>query len=760
MTGLLVSFFVACDDDDDGIDILPPTISASSDAVTVASGETVDVTFTINAPGGFASADVSSNEDAIASASISTNGTVGQQNTTVVVTITGAAELTEDADTNITLTVEDDEGQDASDDVTVTVTAEEDTGENPEEPELANAAAALDTAADASLTSLAAAVDEAGLESALNDAEAITIFAPNNAAFDELIANTEGVEDLPGLVEALGTDALAAILQAHVIEGAVDAEAATAAAGGDPIETLNSNATITITQEGENLFVNGAQIVAADIEVGNGFIHVIDSVINTDVEVDDNGGGNGTIDASQAPRESLQAYLESDFTGNAIVDPELGGVAPDGLNPIPSAAEVTTNIAPYPSDAFYTPVNYKGAFDPSASTTWLDGWSLLSRAGILTTGTAQGTEAAYDPNTANIVEVTSPITGNVNWTADNVYRISGYTFVEDGTLTIDPGTVVIAAAKDGEDAEASALIVTTTATIEAEGTAENPIIFTSELDDGSLLPTDVGQWGGLVVLGTAPAEAGGATSNIQIEGIDSDEGNSTYGGQDADDDSGTLRYLSIRHTGDILGNGDEVQGLTLGGVGSGTTIEYIECIGSNDDGVEIFGGTVNIKYFAVAYQTDDAFDLDQGWSGKGQFLFSYAIQGEQETTGGDLGDFVSDHAGEWDGFDEGDASTALTSDFEIYNATFVGAGQNSSRSTANPAILVRENAEVVLANSIITNFNGKAINIEDAPDTDTGDSFAKFEAGEIDLLGNIYNVNPNYTDFSSGETGIVVGEED
>ena len=748
MMGLMASLFFACDDDENGVDVIPPTIS-SPDDITIEAGEDGTISFSVTANGGYRSATVTSSATDIATATISTNPLNNTTNSgTVVVTVTGVAE----GSSNITLTVTDQQDQESSDEVRVTVDPEAETPDDGDAPEIS--AAVLDTAADGNLTTLSDALEAIGLFDDLADADAITIFAPNNDAFADLLT-AQGAADLPALVAALTEDGVAGVLRAHVVADSLGEAEADAAAGGSALATLNSGATIIITKEGENLFANGAQILTTDILIANGVIHVIDSVINTDI-----GDEESTIDASQAPRESIQAYLESDFTGNAIVDPMLGGVAStaDGLNPIPSAPEVTTNIAPYPSDAFYTPVNYKGAFDPSATTTWLDGWSLLSKAGYLATGTAQGTEAAYDPNTATIVEVASPITGDVNWTADNVYRITGYTFVEDGTLTIAPGTVVIAAAKADEDSEASALIVTTTATIEADGTAENPIIFTSELDDGSLLPTDVGQWGGLVVLGTAPAEAGGATSNIQIEGIESDAGNSTYGGEDAADDSGTLRYLSIRHTGDILGNGDEVQGLTLGGVGSGTTIEYVECIGSNDDGVEIFGGTVNIKYFAVAYQTDDAFDFDQGWSGKGQFLFSYAIPGDIEAPGEEAGDFVSDHAGEWDGFDEGDASTALTSDFEIYNATFVGAGQTSSRSTANPAILVRENAEVVIANSIITNFNGKAINIQDAPDTDTGDSFAKFQAGEIDLLGNIYNVNPSYTDFSSGDTGIVVGE--
>ena len=747
MTGLMVSIFFACgDDEDDGPDLLPPTISSPDDA-SVAVGATTTLSYSVTTGGGFASASVASSNEAVATAEVTTPPADDSPSGTLTVTVTGVAA----GETTITLTVTDNENQSATDDADITVT--EDTTTPPPTDGPATAGSALDTIAE--LSTLNAAVDAIdGLTATLDGAEKVTIFAPNNAAFTALLAaNSLEDGDLDGLIEALTANGVSAVLQAHVVGDSLGADEVIAAATGDSLTTLQG-AKIGVTVEGENVFVNGAQVVNPNIIVGNGVIHVIDSVINTEVAGEEGGESESDIDASQAPRESLQAYLESEFTGNIILDPALGGVASSagGLNPVPSAAEVSTNVAPYPADAFFTSVSYKGAFDPTAGTTWLDGWSLLSTSGILSTGTAQNNGAAYDPATATIVEVQSPITEDVTWTSDNVYQISGYTFVDGATLTIEPGTVIIADEISGVEDDAASLIITTSATIEANGTAEEPIIFTSVLDDGSLAPTDAGLWGGIVILGTAPAEANGATSGIQIEGIPAEEGNSTYGGTDAEDNSGTLRYVSIRHTGDILGSGDEVQGLTLGGVGSGTTIEYVESIASNDDRVEIFGGTVDIKYFAVAYQKDDAFDIDQGWSGNGQFLFSLAIPSDVEA-----GEFFSDHAGEWDGFDEGDAASSLTSDFTIYNATFVGAGQQSSRSTDNPAILVRENAEVVLANSIITNYNGKAIDIQDEEGTDEGDSFAKFQNGEIDLLGNIYNVNPSYTDFSSGDTGIVVG---
>lgn len=218
--------------------------------------------------------------------------------------------------------------------------------------------------------------------------------------------------------------------------------------------------------------------------------------------------------------------------------------------------------------------------------------------------------------------VTGMITENVTWTADKVYYLANKVVVGSGvTLTIEPGTII--KGKRGTGSLASALIVAQGGKIMAEGTAEAPIIFTSELDNieiGQKVGTNLDQsdrelWGGLIILGKAPVSAENGDIEAQIEGIPADETFGKYGGSDANDNSGVLKYVSIRHGGALIGEGNEINGLTLGGVGSGTAISYVEVVGNLDDGIECFGGTVNLSNVLVAFQGDDGIDIDQNYSG-------------------------------------------------------------------------------------------------------------------------------------------------
>jgi len=216
--------------------------------------------------------------------------------------------------------------------------------------------------------------------------------------------------------------------------------------------------------------------------------------------------------------------------------------------------------------------------------------------------------------------ISSNITSNTTWTADKVYILTTRVAIESGaTLTIEPGTVIKGEA--GTGANATALIVARGGKLMAEGTASKPIIFTSVADEiqpgqiasPNLDPDFDGLWGGVIVLGNAPISADAAA--VQIEGIPPSDQNGLYGGSDAADNSGVLKYISIRHGGSNIGEGNEINGLTLGGVGTGTVIENIEVVANQDDGVEFFGGTVNVKNVIVLNSGDDAIDTDQAWSG-------------------------------------------------------------------------------------------------------------------------------------------------
>ncbi len=212
------------------------------------------------------------------------------------------------------------------------------------------------------------------------------------------------------------------------------------------------------------------------------------------------------------------------------------------------------------------------------------------------------------------------ITTDATWSSDSVYVLGGRIAVTSGaTLTIEAGTIIKGQAGTGTNA--TALIVARGAKLMAVGTAAAPIIFTSVADE--IQPGEVespnldaginGLWGGIIVLGNAKISADNESE--QIEGIPASDPNGLYGGTNDADNSGTIQYVSIRHGGANIGEGNEINGLTLGGVGSGTTIDHVEVVANQDDGIEWFGGTVNVSYALVWNAGDDAIDTDQAWAG-------------------------------------------------------------------------------------------------------------------------------------------------
>ncbi|MEM1214183.1 MAG: T9SS C-terminal target domain-containing protein, partial [Bacteroidota bacterium] len=211
------------------------------------------------------------------------------------------------------------------------------------------------------------------------------------------------------------------------------------------------------------------------------------------------------------------------------------------------------------------------------------------------------------------------------WETGQEYLLDGLVYLEEGgTLTIEPGVVIKAKSAPTNGDNTSALIITKGAQIFANGTADMPIIFTAEIDDVNDpndrdVNDDRGLWGGVIILGNATLATTDGTASI--EGIE-EEPRTVYGGTNDTESSGTMRYVSIRHGGKALTSNNEINGLTLGGVGSGTTLEYIEVISNADDGIEFFGGTVDLKYASVSFCDDDSFDYDFGWQGSGQFWFS------------------------------------------------------------------------------------------------------------------------------------------
>ncbi len=316
-------------------------------------------------------------------------------------------------------------------------------------------------------------------------------------------------------------------------------------------------------------------------------------------------------------------------------------------------------------------------------------------------------------------------------TCDKTYILDKKIYIPAGqTIAIAPGTLIKGAVA-ALPSEATALVIERGGKIIASGTESCPIVFTAQADpmDGTYAITNTGKWGGLVLLGKAsnnltfaangpyvPGTGNGklavadglgvvegfATSNIQDRfGVMQNNNNpvagETVGTFDDNDNSGIVRYVSIRHSGAILAVGNEINGITLGSVGRGTTLEHIEIVACGDDNIEFFGGTVNAKYITTLFGNDDMFDWDLGWSGKAQFLFGMKS---------DLTSSVdSDNGFESDADDQKSNLTPRSHPI-IYNATLMGNAKavGTSDNSALAAINAKELTEGEIYNSVFANF--------------------------------------------------------
>ena len=305
------------------------------------------------------------------------------------------------------------------------------------------------------------------------------------------------------------------------------------------------------------------------------------------------------------------------------------------------------------------------------------------------------------------------ITENKTLDASKIWLIKGRVSVTDGTtLTIPAGTIIKAAS--GTGADASTLIVARGGKMIANGTADNPIIMTAAADNievggtypesGPALKVDTrGLWGGLLILGRAPCSFKSDVTELQIEGIPTSDTNGLYGGSVADDNSGSFQYISIRHGGAEIGEGNEINGLTLGGVGSGTTVNQIEVLGNVDDGIEFFGGTVKATNLLVWGQGDDAIDIDQGYAG--------TIDGALVVLTA-----ASDHGFEIDG-PEGSAPGRFT----LKNATVIGATDDCDAEGVDGEMAdFRKGATGDILNILFKDFaGGKDVELDASADAST-----------------------------------------
>ena len=306
-------------------------------------------------------------------------------------------------------------------------------------------------------------------------------------------------------------------------------------------------------------------------------------------------------------------------------------------------------------------------------------------------------------------ELTGNLLTSITLTAENGYVITGPVFIgqDDGpqttsgigspaTLTIEPGTTIFGSA--GSDY----IVVTRGSEIVADGTSTNPIIFTSRQDiEGTIGENDRGLWGGLVINGRAPINAciDGLAVGGSADCEKSGEGSSgLFGGDDPTDSSGTIRYAVVKYAGFKVNASDELNGIAFQGVGSGTTVDYVQIHNNADDGVEFFGGTVNVKHLVLTGIADDSLDWTDGWQGHAQFVLV-----KQASDDSDNG-FEMDNR-------SSDNTLLPRSNPAISNFTVIG---QETSTKSDYGLLIRAGTAGTYLNGIAVNFNDACLDIDDA----------------------------------------------
>jgi hypothetical protein len=317
------------------------------------------------------------------------------------------------------------------------------------------------------------------------------------------------------------------------------------------------------------------------------------------------------------------------------------------------------------NDLFFDQVSYRGAFDDQND--WTAGWANWD---------AQNTN--YPAATQTI---SGEITANTTWTSDKVYLLQGFVYVVNGvTLTIQPGTII-----RGDKNSKGTLIIERGAKLIAEGTANEPIVFTSNQNAGS---RNYGDWGGVVLCGNAKINVPGGEA--QIEGGP----RSYYGGTNDNDNSGILKYVRIEFPGVPFQPDKEINGLTMGGVGKNTTIDYVQVSYSGDDAFEWFGGCLNAKHLITLGTWDDDFDTDYGFSG----MVQYAVALREPT----IADQSGSNAFESDNDASGSTNTPQTSAV-FSNVSIFGPKKETTtsiNSNYKRAMHLRRNTGIDIYNSI------------------------------------------------------------
>ena len=436
------------------------------------------------------------------------------------------------------------------------------------------------------------------------------------------------------------------------------------------------------------LIADGADV--ASNGVNDEDLQISSVYYSCDVPFDDLGNDPGDISTA--------------FSGITVGENTLSG-------PLPGANEsAVTALNPTTFDSFFAAEQFVGAFEPglAPSETWAFGWtvpnSVFPVAGC-PTGTTDITASATvsAPAGGSVCELTGTVTSDTTLTIGNVYALSGAVFVgqdvgpdtsnpnpvSSAELTIQAGVTVF-----GVD-PTDFLVVNRGSKINALGTESSPIVLTSDEDlNGANVGDERGQWGGLIINGRAPINSCADPSQPSSCETSGEGGTGNYGGDDAADDSGVLNFVRVQHAGFEITTDNELNGIAFQGVGNGTDVDFVQVHANDDDGVEFFGGTVDVSHVVLTGVDDDALDWVAGWKGSAQYVLV-------------VGSGVGDNGFEADSNSSNNDITPRSNPI-ISNFTLVGAP------TEDLGLQIRVGTGGVLVNGVVANWDEGCLDVDDA----------------------------------------------
>jgi hypothetical protein len=323
----------------------------------------------------------------------------------------------------------------------------------------------------------------------------------------------------------------------------------------------------------------------------------------------------------------------------------------------------------------------------------------LTSLSILSTSCSNDDDNNVNPgkDSTGYVTLKGDISANQTLTADKKYILDGFVYVKSGiTLTVEPGTIIM-----GDKATKGTLVVTRGGKLMAEGTAAKPIVFTSSQAAGA---RSDGDWGGIILLGKAKVNPTAGEAKIEGGLVPTNGGDEKvyiyYGGTDDADNSGSLKYIRIEFAGIPYTPDNEINGLTMGGVGNGTKISYIQVYRSGDDAFEWFGGSVNCDHLIATYSWDDDFDTDNGFSGKVQFGVAQRYKSTADVSGSN--GFESDN--DSNGSENAPQTSAVFSNMTIVGPITSGSSTSGINANFQHAAQIRRNSSISIRNSLLVGF--------------------------------------------------------